>query len=239
MTILWPNGSTSRPPISSGFGPRNLDNPLASKYHRGVDMYDFDTVHAIADGTVVYVGLSSGVGWSAVAGFMVWVQHDGFFSRALHNDASTVRVRKGDRVRAGDPLVGMGWSGLQGPWATHVHLEVTPGQWHTANTGQVDPVPFIEARIGQTTGGGGVANQKGTDMEAYVTAPNGTVAHLRPSSKINFKDPAHYKRHRNAIRKLRRKKATDLMLPPTLGSVPKVSWTEFETIADAIGAPKG
>ena len=76
-------------------------------------------------------------------------------------------------------------------------------------------------------------------MEAYVTAPNGTVAHLRTGGKINFKDPAHYRRHREAIRKLRKKKATDLMLPPTLGSVPKVSWTEFETIADAIGAPKG
>lgn len=148
--ILWPNGTTERPVISSAFGPRNLANPLASTNHRGVDMVGFPTVHAVADGLVVFVGWYSAVGWSPIAGFMVWVQHDGFFTRSLHTDPDTVRVRKGDRVKAGDPLVDKGWSGLEHSWDEHLHLEVTPGNWHTSNYGQVDPIGFIQARL--TTG---------------------------------------------------------------------------------------
>lgn len=162
--MLWPNGTTKRPDISSPFGPRSSGAyGDASTWHLGTDLVGFDTVHAVADGEVVYVGWNSGVGWSTVAGFMVWVQHDGFFSRSLHTDSGTVRVKVGDRVRAGDPLVDVGYSGLTdgagnpAPWRRHVHVEITPGTWHTGNIGQVDPVEYITARLGQSAGGGGSA----------------------------------------------------------------------------------
>lgn len=236
-SILWPNGTTTPPKFSwqGHFGWRNADLPYASSYHRGLDMVDIGIVCSIADGEVMHVGRHAG--WAA-GGIMVVIQHAGFFTRSLHLASTSVAV--GQRVTAGTSIgvEGATNAGTIG-MARHLHLEVTPGTFHWANTGQIDPRAFLEERVGQTTGSGGSPTKGHADMEAYVAAPNGTVAHLRTGGKIDFKDPAHYRRHRNAIKKLRRQKATDLMLPPTLKKVPKVSWTEFETIADAVGAPRG
>src|SRR5690606_33673602 len=205
----------------------------ASKNHKGTDFYGFPTVHAIADGEVVFAGWYSSIaGWLPVSGYMVWLQCDGFFVRYLHNDADTARVSAGDRVDAGDPLIDMGWSGLASAWDEHVHVEITPGQWHRGNVGQVDPVQFIEARIGQSTAGGGSADhiiERLTTMaEAYVKAPNGTIAHLRSGGKTNFKDPTQYAEHQATIKKLIGAGATDLIKPPTINKVPAVTWAQFE-----------
>jgi hypothetical protein len=142
--VLWPNGGTRRPNISAEghFGWRNASTPGASKYHRGVDMWGLGIVRSIADGLVVHVGWGHLVGWGG--GYQVWIQHDGFFTRSLHLRDGSATVRKGDRVAAGDPI---GVEGHTGTYEDHLHLEVTPGQWHTGNYGQVDPVPFIQARL--------------------------------------------------------------------------------------------
>lgn len=146
--MLWPNGSaTHRPNLSAEghFGWRNSTAPGASKYHRGQDFWGLGIVRSIEDGTVVFVGWGSEVGWGG--GYQVWIQHDGFFTRSLHLVDGSAPVRKGDHVKAGDPI---GTEGMTGAYQVHLHLEVTPGSWHTANVGQVDPVAFITARL--TTG---------------------------------------------------------------------------------------
>ena len=147
MKILWPNGGTTRPNLSAEghFGWRNASTPGASKYHRGQDMWGIGTIRAIADGTVVFAGWGYLVGWGG--GYQVWIQHDGFFTRSLHMRDGSSTLKRGDHVHAGDPI---GTEGHTGTYVDHLHLEVTPGTWHTRNDGQVDPVPFIEARI--TTG---------------------------------------------------------------------------------------
>ena len=158
--ILWPNGGTRRPNLSAEghFGWRNASTPGASKYHRGQDMWGLGIVRSIADGEVVFVGWGYLVGWGG--GYQVWIQHDGFFTRSLHMQDGSAPVSKGQRVSAGDAI---GVEGHTGTYADHLHLEITPGNWHTRNEGQVDPVPFIEARI--TTGApAGVEDNEEDDM---------------------------------------------------------------------------
>lgn len=145
--MLWPNGKTTKPYVTSSFGPRNLANPNASKYHRGVDMVGFREVRAVSSGQVKVTGTPNG--WAG-GGLQVWVQHDGFFSRSLH--LASYSVRAGQFVREGDVL---GIMGTTPHVDLHLHLEISPGTVHYANTGQIDPVPFISARIGGSPAGGG------------------------------------------------------------------------------------
>lgn len=151
---VWPNGTKTKPYVSSGFGPRNLANPNASKFHRGMDTVGFSTVRAVEDGVVRVVGTPGG--WSG-GGTQVWIQHDGFFSRSLHLASYSVRV--GQQVKAGDPI---GVMGRTGAIDIHLHLEISPGTVHYYNTGQVDPVPFLTNLISSPASGGGLA--EGDDM---------------------------------------------------------------------------
>lgn len=148
LPVLWPNGSATKPYVTSAFGPRNIPIAGASKNHKGTDMVGFSTIRAIADGVVHVVGTPGG--WVG-GGVQVWVQHAGFFTRSLHMRSGSTRVRVGDRVSAGDALGTMGQTGT----ATddHLHFEVTPGELHYWNTGQVDPVAFIKLRLASTAGG--------------------------------------------------------------------------------------
>lgn len=136
--MLWPNGTKTRPTITSGFGPR--DPGAGSTYHRGTDFVGFSAVRAIAAGTVRVAGTPSG--WGA-GGNQVWIEHDGYFTRYLH--LASMGVQVGQTVQEGAVIGVMGNTG--GNYGVHLHLEVTPGTLHYSNTGQVDPVPFITSRL--------------------------------------------------------------------------------------------
>ena len=148
--MLWPNGSTVRPHVSSSFGPRSAPVAGASRVHRGTDFTGFSYVRSIAPGRVVVVGAPGGWGGG---GTQVWVQHDGFFTRSMHLRAGSTQVRVGQWVEAGQVLGAMGMTGTAS--GVHHHLEVTPGNVHYSNTGQVDSVPFISNRLSAPSGGGG------------------------------------------------------------------------------------
>ncbi|MGO3234799.1 MAG: M23 family metallopeptidase, partial [Microbacterium sp.] len=145
MTILWPNGQASPPNFSAEghFGWRKSSAPGASRYHRGLDMWGLGTVHAIADGTVVAVGWGAGYGWGG--GYQVWIQHDGYFTRSLHLVDGSALVSVGDRVTAGQAI---GTEGATGAVQKHLHLEITPGQWHAYNSGQIDPKAWLLENVG-------------------------------------------------------------------------------------------
>lgn len=140
--MLYPNGSTTRPRVTSAFGPRNTGISGASSFHRGADVVGFSTVRAIADGKVVIVGVPSG--WVG-GGYQVWVQHNGCFSRYCHMVTGSAQVRVGQSVKAGQALGTMGRTGTAS--GVHLHYEITPGNWHTLNEGQVDPMVYISSRL--------------------------------------------------------------------------------------------
>jgi peptidoglycan hydrolase-like protein with peptidoglycan-binding domain len=145
-TILWPNGLKTKPYVTSSFGPRKQPVAGASTNHKGTDMVGFATIRAIADGVVKVVGTPKG--WSG-GGVQVWVQHDGFFTRSLHMSATLVKT--GQKVKAGDALGIMGRTGTATD--THLHFELTLGTLHYNNTGQINSVPWITARLGGTSAG--------------------------------------------------------------------------------------
>ena len=126
-----------------------------------------------------------------------------------------------EQLQVADPCGGMGKPAAISP--------TDPGQ------------PFTTA-AGTTTGGGGSAAAflEGINnmAEAYVKAPNGTIAHLRPGGKTNFKNPKHYADHQATVKKLIAGHATDLIKPPLIDDVPALTWAQFELACDAIGAPK-
>lgn len=143
--VSWPNGLKERPPISSPFGMRV--HPITGRrtLHAGTDFVGFRLVRAIAPGTVRVVGAPSG--WAG-GGTQVWIQHEGYFTRSMHLASAHVRV--GQQVAEGEALGVMGATGAV--TGVHAHVEVTPGTVHYMNTGQVDPVPFIQSRLAAPSG---------------------------------------------------------------------------------------
>lgn len=114
-----------------------------------------------------------------------------------------------------------GYRDFNEPW----HIRFTGNQWAGSAPSQGG------------SGGTVSSGKKGNVMEAYVVAPNGTVVHLYSGGKHNFKNPDEYNHVRSTILSLRKRGATNLIAPPSLKKVPKVSWTQFERLANNIGAP--
>lgn len=114
-----------------------------------------------------------------------------------------------------------GYRNFNEPW----HIRFTGNQW---------------AGSAPSTGGSGgtsLSGKGGSKMEAYVTAPNGVVVHFFAGGKHNFKTADEYNHVRSTILALRKQGASNMMAPPRLSKVPKVSWAQFERLAQNVGAP--
>jgi len=123
---LWP---TAAHPISSEFGYRELFGVYGFHYGIDIPVWRGTPVHATKDGTVVEAG------WLGGWGYMVEIAHEaGYSTIYAHNSALKVRV--GDRVKAGDVIALSGSTGIStGP---HVHYEM-----HLYGT-PVDPLRYID-----------------------------------------------------------------------------------------------
>lgn len=134
--MLYPNGSTIRPTVSSPFGRR--PNVGAFSFHYGADLIGFTTIRAIAAGKVTFAGLLN-----AAAGYTVIVDHGGgVTSLYMHNDAH--HVRKGDRVAEGQAIALMGDSGNATGDCCHLEIRI--------NGTSVEPLGYISARLTNTGG---------------------------------------------------------------------------------------
>lgn len=156
--MRWPNGSQTRPNISSPFGPRTAPTSGASTFHRGVDFTGCNPVRAIADGVVKYVGTPSG--WSG-GGRQVWIQHNWFYSRSMHMGSFSVSV--GQRVSEGQILGSQDTTGTA--TGSHLHLEIALGTLSFSGGTQIDPVPFISARITGTPTGGASSDTRQLQLD--------------------------------------------------------------------------
>lgn len=112
--------------------------------HHGIDFINANggacEVTAIADGEVVYI--QDGVrGYNEVysAGNFVKLRHEnGYFSRYLHLAPDSIRVKVGDKVKAGQALGMEGGTGYCIPAeAVHLHFDVNDGRAY------VDPLPYL------------------------------------------------------------------------------------------------
>ena len=151
-----PDGDFSKPmkegthQESSGY--RSPDRPD----HRGTDLAaDMHTpIYAYADGVVVNAGPSN----DGPQGFGNWVviDHegdDGKFSTVYgHMPLGDIKVKPGDKVKAGQHIAGVGSEG--GSSGPHLHFEVWPGGRDGGK--DTDPVPWIDKATNPGEGGGEV-----------------------------------------------------------------------------------
>lgn len=116
--------------------------------HHGIDFINANggacEVTAIADGEVVYI--QDGVkGYNEVysAGNFVKLRHEnGYFSRYLHLALNSIKVKVGDKVKAGQVLGMEGGTGYCIPAeAVHLHFDINNGR------GYVDPLPYLTGEM--------------------------------------------------------------------------------------------
>lgn len=127
---LWPNNSRTRPPISSGYGPRTGGY---SNFHEGVDFIDYPTVHAVLPGTVTWAAWYNGAAGNGV----VYVPdgHPGVEIKHFHVDG--FYVSKGQRIAAGQRIASVGRTGNASGLCDHFEVRV--------NGKRVDPLAWLEA----------------------------------------------------------------------------------------------
>ncbi len=123
---LWP---VFPHPITSLFGYREMNG--VGNYHYGLDMSAWigTKVHATKDGTVTTAE------WRSGFGLVVMIDHEGGYT-TIYGHNSSLLVKVGDKVKAGDVIALSGNSG----WSTgpHVHYEIH------LNGIPVDPLRYID-----------------------------------------------------------------------------------------------
>ena len=140
-----PNGTMSSPfgyRIHPIYGDRRL--------HSGVDYATGpgSPIYAANSGTVTFAGFDS------AGNGTIQIDHGGGISTAyLHMYASGIQVRVGQTVTAGQIIGAEGSSGTS--TGSHLHFEVRQ------DGRPIDPVPFLDANLGQTSAG--LANCGGGD----------------------------------------------------------------------------
>ena len=115
--------------ITSGFGPR------WGSFHGGIDIANAagTPIHAIADGVVIDSGPAAGYGnWIRIR------HNNGAIS--VYGHMYDLFVSKGEKVKAGQKIAGMGSAGFS--TGTHLHFEIWPD-----GARKVDPLRWL-ARFG-------------------------------------------------------------------------------------------
>jgi len=140
---------------TSSFGWRIHPIRRVRAHHNGEDLVHRESdapVLAIYDGVVTEARPAKGRyqnGEPKGYGYFVAVRHkiNGKFYVALyaHLVKNSFMVRKGQRVKAGQPLGIMGTSGAS--TGIHLHFEIHEGKkfgWSSNGVGFLDPIPFLE-----------------------------------------------------------------------------------------------
>lgn len=176
VRFIWP---VAKRQVSSGFGQRL--HPVLGRMmqHKGMDIPvpSGSSVHAIADGEVVESGYDRG------AGHFITLRHaHGWQSRYFH--LASARVRKGEKLMAGEEIATSGNSGLStGP---HLHLEIA---WRGV---ALDPQPLLNntpmlARAARTS------TEEKSDAQPRVVlvsqGPDGTRITVRFNNKTRTVAP--------------------------------------------------
>lgn len=128
--MLYPDGTTNTPRVSSPFGPRKGG---AFSFHYGADLIGFTTIRAVESGLVTFAG------WmNDAAGNTVIIDHGGgVTSLYMHN--ANHHVRRGERVTEGQPIATMGRTGNAS--GNCCHLEI---RRHGTS---VEPLAYVRARL--------------------------------------------------------------------------------------------
>ncbi|MST49910.1 M23 family metallopeptidase [Mobiluncus holmesii] len=135
QSIVWPMYAGSYN-FTSPWGMRIHPITGQRTMHEGVDWSApvGTAIYAVADGEVTFAGMEGSTG-------TITIKHeiDGqvFYSRYLHMYANGIYVSKGDKVKAGDLIAGVGSTGRS--TGAHLHFEIRLTEDKT-----VDPMTFMK-----------------------------------------------------------------------------------------------
>lgn len=127
--VLWPNGTTQKPRVTSRYGPRaSFTTPggSTSNFHAGTDMVGFEMIKAPVDGVIELARYNGGYG-----NYVRVRRTDGYGYGHAHIAPGGFRVREGQTVKAGQDVGVMGTTGLS--TGVHLHWEVYPPAGGTVN----------------------------------------------------------------------------------------------------------
>ncbi|HWV44424.1 MAG TPA: M23 family metallopeptidase [Nitrospira sp.] len=138
--MLYPNGTTTKPKVSSPFGPRKGSSQ--NGFHYGTDYIGFPDVHSIAAGTVTLARYLNDQAGNTVA---VDIAHgNGTTTTIVYMHLATINVKVGQSVSEGQILGAVGQTGnATGPCC---HLEVRI--WIAGKCHWQDSEPWLAARVG-------------------------------------------------------------------------------------------
>lgn len=165
--------------VTNAFGDTTIDySRFGLKGHNGVDYAGNlgDPVFAAADGTVEKIAYDP----KGYGNYIV-LRHEGATTLYAHLKRDMVRI--GDRVRAGDQIGEMGYSGNvvpRGPEGTHLHFGLRPALCNEKDGygGYVDPIEYI--RVPDNGNGNPNYGNRGFDNDTIPSAPG----YLRIVSKV-------------------------------------------------------
>lgn len=149
MTVYWPNGSLTRPHVTSDYDPARK-NPVTGivQAHNGIDLIGWTDNCSPVDGTVVFAGYNGGAGNEVrIRADGPTAFHVGDYCRILHH--ASLYVRTGDRVKARQPVGRMGTTGQ----STGVHCHFETHEWRLWNP--VNPSNYMARANAGTPAGGG------------------------------------------------------------------------------------
>lgn len=145
MSALWPNGSTTQPRISDGYGPRT-GIAGARPFHYGVDipLTLGSPIRAARDAKVVFSGTNGTLGEQVVIDDGL---HQFLYSHMAAGSRTTAKT-----VRQGDIVGRVGLTGLTtGP---HTCYRTFAGDWRSDDAAR-NPVDVMAAYNAASTAGGG------------------------------------------------------------------------------------
>lgn len=148
MTVYWPNGSLTRPRVTSDFDAARK-NPVTGivQPHNGIDLIGWVDNCSPVDGTVVFAGYNGGAGNEVrIRADGPTAFHVGDHYRILHH--ASLYVRTGDRVKARQPVGRMGTTGQ----STGVHCHFETHEWRLWNP--VNPTDYMRRANAGTAAGG-------------------------------------------------------------------------------------
>jgi murein DD-endopeptidase MepM/ murein hydrolase activator NlpD len=201
--------NTSETKMTRGF------YPSADDKHKGVDLIPRSTAEtpeilAYADGVVTYAANitgTTGPKGNAAMGTTVAIKHrDGTLTRYQHLKAGSLRVKKGDNVKKGQPIALYGRPTTGNSTGCHLHFDISlptkpsckciKSTFNSETRYYVDPVPYLTKKAATSPSVPSPATSDSQSGTAYkVTAKSlrvrsgpgtqyGTIGYLSSGAKV-------------------------------------------------------
>lgn len=137
--LVWPDGSSVRPTVTSFYGPRT--HPVTGRpatFHHGIDLVGFERVVAPCDGIISLARYNGGAGNEGRIR-----RPNGDSIRLMHH--AWLAVREGQRVRQGEFIGLMGTTGNS--TGVHSHFEIRDPAWNS-----LEPIAYMAAANAEDQG---------------------------------------------------------------------------------------